>query len=913
MIVDVVEAVYRLRDQTAPGKRQILKHMDQLRSSMALAGAAASAFGLAAGAAADAARKTIVEGTGATGAALDSLTRTFEGLVGIAGVSMADTATAVADLNTHLGLAGADLETVARAALRAGADTNVFGAVARKMGLDVAGATTLLDQLTAVSQSSGVGVDEMLRSVQRVGPRFASAGVSTEDLVAMVAQLAQEAGPGGARSALSELASEVEQGNVPAFASLTEQVGLATGAVAETHAAGVTFVEQLGALKDRTMAWIGEQGNLIGSLGSVGTALIGIGPMLPALGTGFRLLWTAITGPVGLVTAAILGVGSALFLFRGQIGNVLSAVIRFVGSWVSEFVGLWESAFAWIPGIRSKLSGVAASVRGMVDDTTAGVSEWVDSWGDAAEATDDAAAAFRVADEDAATLIPQLAGVAGAADDMGAAAGGAAAEVKSFIEQLRSFEDLTNSRAQLDILGNAIVRVNSSAATASADEFWAAYNGGFISAAEDSISTTIPRIVGGIGEIPEWERAGADGADSVSGGFRAVWSPDNVANLFRDAFTGGGGVAGAVAGIGADLGRQLADSLGGALEERAAGLTRGISGSFGPLGGLLSGALTGGISTAISFGLQAIGKLGGWIKGMFGPSDAEMAARDSFSATRRAFVAEIGQIPQYQEYVTSLLSQGWDRNLAEVKAGFDLFGRQAGVTWAEIGDIYGSYQDAVKEGDEAEMARIMAIVEGWRERGGAIETGAETVVEANDSIARSGAEAGGAVVHSAEEIGRQFRGLTADEAAKLGDALINLGSKGNRAFTDIHDSSKAAANAVAALVRKLKAVMETDWRGTVRMTAVAGGERLAAAGGGVFRGPLSGYPVTLHGTETVVPGAHPGLVARPPAATPAPAAAAPRAPVQIVIHTDGTHSGRAVARAVARHLPAELRRAGVTI
>lgn len=176
-----------------------------------------------------------------------------------------------------------------------------------------------------------------------------------------------------------------------------------------------------------------------------------------------------------------------------------------------------------------------------------------------------------------------------------------------------------------------------------------------------------------------------------------------------------------------------------------------------------------------------------------------------------------------------------------------------------------------------------------------------------------GAEAGGAVVRSAEEIGRQFKGLTADEAAKLDDALINLGSKGNRAFTDIYDSSRAAANALATLVRKLKKAMETEWRGTVRMTAVGGGERLAAAGGGVFRGPLSGYPVTLHGTETVVPGAHPGLVTRPPAAAAPAAAPSSRAPVQIVIHTDGTHSGRAVARAVARHLPAELRRAGVTI
>lgn len=237
-----------------------------------------------------------------------------------------------------------------------------------------------------------------------------------------------------------------------------------------------------------------------------------------------------------------------------------------------------------------------------------------------------------------------------------------------------------------------------------------------------------------------------------------------------------------------------------------------------------------------------------------------------------------------------------------------------------VGEVVNEYDQAMAviargtgaTGQDLEALENIATRVGSSLRGDFGAT-AEGLANLNDSIARSGAEAGGAVVHSAEEIGRQFKGLTADEAAKIDDALINLGSKGNRAFTDIHDSSKAAANAVATLVRKLKKAMETEWRGTVRMTAVDGGERLAAAGGGVFRGPLSGYPVTLHGTETVVPGAHPGLVARPPAAAAPAAAPSSRAPVQIVIHTDGTHSGRAVARAVARYLPAELRRAGVTI
>ena len=50
---------------------------------------------------------------------------------------------------------------------------------------------------------------------------------------------------------------------------------------------------------------------------------------------------------------------------------------------------------------------------------------------------------------------------------------------------------------------------------------------------------------------------------------------------------------------------------------------------------------------------------------------------------------------------------------------------------------------------------------------------------------------------TAAEIGEQFKGLTVDEAAKLGAALLDLGRKANRGFTAIHDSALAAGNALA--------------------------------------------------------------------------------------------------------------------
>ena len=67
-------------------------------------------------------------------------------------------ATAIADLNTHLGLQGEELQTCRRSggAQDAKVNTNLFGDVAAQMGLDVEGTTGLLDDLVTVSQNTGV-------------------------------------------------------------------------------------------------------------------------------------------------------------------------------------------------------------------------------------------------------------------------------------------------------------------------------------------------------------------------------------------------------------------------------------------------------------------------------------------------------------------------------------------------------------------------------------------------------------------------------------------------------------------------------------------------------------------------------------------------------------------------------------
>ena len=846
-----VRAILEAQDNMSRALGRAGGGFDTLKAKMNIAAGVATAWALAAGKAADDARKTIVQGTGATGEALDSLVGSYENLAGaIAGVSLDDTSTAIADLNTHLGLAGPELETVATAALKAGANTNQFGAVARKMGLDVDGATTLLDQLTRVSQSSGVGINEMLASVQRVGPRFEAAGVSTEDLVSIVAKLAVEAGPRGARSALSELAEEVDKGNIPAFASLTEQVGLATGAVEETHAAGIGYLEQLGQLKDRTMAWVGENGNLLGSLGTVGIAIGNMGPMLPALATGFRAVWAAITGPVGLAVTAVVGLGAAFYTFRETIGNVLADVISFVGGWVSNYVALWEKAFSWIPGIGPKLAGVAGSIRSMVDSATDSSADWVDSWGEAEEATNDAAAAFDVVDESANTLIPQISDVADEAEKAAAAARDANA---AFMEWAGGAHALNVALSAQALKSTSIVEGFKAAGSNAGLEFDLAFMDG-----PGGIMTTVPQNMMTLAEDGSWTLAGGIGGEAMAEATEAAVKGFDFSGMFT-------GIMSAFNGF-----------VDGGWKSGLTQLTN-VALSFLPPG----------MSQVAQAALGAF--KGIWNKFFGKPGEAELAARASFDSIQQSFRTNLGDMAEYQEYFNSLVAQGWDENQAEVKAGFDYWGRQAGVSWEEIGALHTRYLEAVKAGNAEEIAAVEAVIQAWRDQSAAVADNT-AAVDANATAAE----------HSAEEVARQFRGLTDDEAAALSQALLDLGSNANRAFTDMHDSALAAGNAVALLLNRLQEAVSQRWQASIGLSAAPVDAVPLAAGGPAMAG--APHWVGERGPELFVPRSSGTVVPNHALGGPT---------YNITINTDGTQDGEKVAEVIAEQLPRVLSERGV--
>ena len=261
--------ILRLRDEAT-------KQMKSARAGIVAAGAAIAAAGFTAGKKWDAATKTIVAGTGATGDALKGLQADYQAVAKYGDGA----ATVIADLNTHLGLEGEALRMVAEAALKAKVDTNLFGDVASQLGLDAEGAAGFLDQLTVASQGTGVDIDILTRTIGKSSARWQAAGGDMDDLAATVIKAADEFGPSGLRGAMSEIMQEVDKGLIPSVASLESQLGDTTGAVERTYEASKTWRDTITETKNAALAYLGPGGDMVGAIGSAASGLALAGPQM---------------------------------------------------------------------------------------------------------------------------------------------------------------------------------------------------------------------------------------------------------------------------------------------------------------------------------------------------------------------------------------------------------------------------------------------------------------------------------------------------------------------------------------------------------------------------------------------------------------------------------------------------------
>lgn len=143
---------------------------------------------------------TIIVGTGASGAALDGLVSSAENIGKSTPSSFADVGTAVADLNTRLGLTGAPLERLSKQMLNMSRVTKtdlggniedltrVFG----DWGISVADQPAALDKVFYASQATGAGINDLAQSVVRMGAPLRQFGFSFEEGLAIFGKWEKE-------------------------------------------------------------------------------------------------------------------------------------------------------------------------------------------------------------------------------------------------------------------------------------------------------------------------------------------------------------------------------------------------------------------------------------------------------------------------------------------------------------------------------------------------------------------------------------------------------------------------------------------------------------------------------------------------------------------------------------------------
>lgn len=178
---------------------------------------------------------TIIVGTGASGKALEELQDAAKGIATTVPVSFGEAGNLVQDLNTRLGLTGDTLTEVGTQIAQVGDmtgeafDTEAFAGAMSAWGTSAEEMSGQLDNLFAISQSTGIGMNDLTGIMESAAPQMQALGYSFEDTAAM-AGLLDKAGldAGGTMSKMSKaLTTIAKDGEEPAEAMkrVTEEIG----------------------------------------------------------------------------------------------------------------------------------------------------------------------------------------------------------------------------------------------------------------------------------------------------------------------------------------------------------------------------------------------------------------------------------------------------------------------------------------------------------------------------------------------------------------------------------------------------------------------------------------------------------------------------------------------------------------
>ncbi|WP_287827051.1 phage tail tape measure protein [Oscillibacter sp.] len=145
----------------------------------------------------DEATDAIRIGTGATGDALDGLLDDFDAVYKSVPTTMEDASKAIADYNTRLGLTGPVLQNISKQAIQVsdmlgedlGSVIEESSQAFQQWNIDAEDMGGAMDYIFKVSQSTGMGFNDLMSNMQKFGPQLQEMGYSFETASALMGQL----------------------------------------------------------------------------------------------------------------------------------------------------------------------------------------------------------------------------------------------------------------------------------------------------------------------------------------------------------------------------------------------------------------------------------------------------------------------------------------------------------------------------------------------------------------------------------------------------------------------------------------------------------------------------------------------------------------------------------------------------
>ena len=310
---------------------------------------------------------TIRVGTGATGDALDGLVASAKNVATKVPADFGDISTAVADINTRMGLTGTTLETFTGQVLEAGRltgeaiDVNKVSASFAVFGIEGEKSTEAMDTLYRVSQDTGVGINQLAATVQKAGPSVQALGFDFDQTAALIGGL-DKAGLDASRmtaglgKALVELSKEGED-PAKTFERVTGEIQ----AMAEAgDVAGATDMSAklFGTRNAPAFMQALQEGKL--NLEDLTAAATGSGDTImqaSADTADFAEQWTLFQNRMSVLVAPI---AEKVF---GLIGEGMTWINDVAVPYLEQFFAGWSSGTGPLTAVQDVFSSVASFLR----------------------------------------------------------------------------------------------------------------------------------------------------------------------------------------------------------------------------------------------------------------------------------------------------------------------------------------------------------------------------------------------------------------------------------------------------------------------------------------------------------------------------------------------------------------------